>query len=537
LPHLFQLERRETPAVINFTLMTAASSLTLGGNIDGNAIQAQGAGSLTTTYSGVVQLDVDDTANTLQALKSGTAVTAMVNGSWQPLPGGAAGTAPANYGGKAVIPVLPPLVFITANFALRDIAGTLESAPIALSGTGATRTFPSDNALFTITAGSADYNAGALGTGTETLVGSGGKNASTTPGSITDNGDGTYSVTVPIDVTSNTTVNGLPTVFTIKGTINATAVLPFVDLNGPSAGADSAFVARADAMPVSIAPAAVLTRQPAADLSGMTVRLVNPPDAGAESLAVDLTGTGLSSTGYDPVTGSLIISGAGSLATYQSALRKVAYSHASGPFTAGPRTVEVTVSDAGNTSQPRTANGVIPTRVTGVAVNGGVAQRSRVNELKLSFDARVNLPANPADAFALQRQSDNAVVTLAAAVDNAGPGTAVTLTFTGGSVDNTSLADGRYTLTAFAVQVAGGALDGDGDGNPGDDFVLTGTPANGLFRLFGDNDGDGDVDAQDFGAFRAAFGGTGNLAFDFDGDGDVDAQDFGQFRARFGTGV
>jgi hypothetical protein len=250
-----------------------------------------------------------------------------------------------------------------------------------------------------------------------------------------------------------------------------------------------------------------------------------------------LTGTGLSTTGYDPVTGTLSITGLGSLATYQSALRKVAYSHAAGPFTAGQRSVQVSVTDAGNISLSRTAAGVIPAEVAAVTVNGGAAQRSRVTELRVSFDARVGLPANPAAAFDLRRQSDNAAVTLAASVDNSGPGTAVTLTFTGGPVDNTSLADGRYTLTALASLIAGGALDGNGDGSPGDNFVLIGDLANRLFRLFGDADGDGDVDAQDFGAFRAAFGGTSNLAFDFDGDGDVDAQDFGQFRARFGSSV
>ena len=52
----------------------------------------------------------------------------------------------------------------------------------------------------------------------------------------------------------------------------------------------------------------------------------------------------------------------------------------------------------------------------------------------------------------------------------------------------------------------GGQLDGDGDGTGGDDYVLTGSVANGLFRLFGDVNGDGSVSGGDFGAFRLAFG-------------------------------
>jgi hypothetical protein len=161
----------------------------------------------------------------------------------------------------------------------------------------------------------------------------------------------------------------------------------------------------------------------------------------------------------------------------------------------------------------------------------------------------VTLPANPADAFTLTNQKTSNPVTLAAAVDNSGPGTVVTLTFTGGSIDGPnlpfqapfSLSDGRYTLTVSASMVSGpgGQLDGDGNGTGGDNFVLAGSPTTApkLFRLFGDGDGDGDVDATDFGAFRAAFGGTSNLAFDSDGDGDVDATDFGAFRARFGSSV
>jgi hypothetical protein len=55
-----------------------------------------------------------------------------------------------------------------------------------------------------------------------------------------------------------------------------------------------------------------------------------------------------------------------------------------------------------------------------------------------------------------------------------------------------------------------------------------------LFRLFGDADGDGNVDAADFGAFRAVFGSSSPV---FDGDGDTDTAGFGEFRAAFGSSV
>lgn len=63
--------------------------------------------------------------------------------------------------------------------------------------------------------------------------------------------------------------------------------------------------------------------------------------------------------------------------------------------------------------------------------------------------------------------------------------------------------------------------------------------------IFGDLDGDYDVDADDLAALQACFSGPGVLsagqgcdAFDADGDGDVDVADFGAFQACFsGTDV
>jgi len=165
----------------------------------------------------------------------------------------------------------------------------------------------------------------------------------------------------------------------------------------------------------------------------------------------------------------------------------------------------------------------LPPVVAHVVVNGGEIQRSRVTNLRVDFDRVLSVPAN---AFELKRTGDGAVVSLSASVVN-DSATRVTLTFSGAATEFGSLADGRYTLTAFAAALN---LDGNGDGIAGDDFTTS------LHRLFGDADGDGDVDAQDFGAFRAAFGGTNNT-FDFDNDGDVDAADFVAFRGRFGSSV
>jgi hypothetical protein len=110
------------------------------------------------------------------------------------------------------------------------------------------------------------------------------------------------------------------------------------------------------------------------------------------------------------------------------------------------------------------------------------------------------------------------------------------LTFAGTEFVGGSLADGSYTLTVRADRVHdrwGREMDGDGNGLPG------GNRVDGFFRLFGDSDGDGDVDGADRDLFRSAFktsvGEAGYLwYFDFDGDGDVDGPDNGQFNRRSG---
>jgi hypothetical protein len=168
----------------------------------------------------------------------------------------------------------------------------------------------------------------------------------------------------------------------------------------------------------------------------------------------------------------------------------------------------------------------LPAVISSVQVNDGSPQRSLVTSLKVTFDRPVSVSAN---SFQLVRQSDGSPVSLSASV----LGSSVTLTFTGGPVEFGSLADGRYTLTAFAGLINGGSFDGNGDTAAGDDYVLTGTPGNGLFRLFGDADGDGHVNNNDFTIFRTAFG-LGASVFDFNNDGQTNSNDFAEFRKRFG---
>src|SRR5207247_7571956 len=138
-------------------------------------------------------------------------------------------------------------------------------------------------------------------------------------------------------------------------------------------------------------------------------------------------------------------------------------------------------------------------------------------------------------AIELRRQ-DGSLVDAHFSISLLGGKTVAVLTFVGTEFVGGSLADGSYNLTVLADHVHdrwGRELDGDGDGSAG------GNRVDGFFRLFGDTDGDRDVDWQDRDLFRSAFGKSIDEAgylwyFDFDGDGDVDGRDNGEFNRRFG---
>jgi hypothetical protein len=173
-----------------------------------------------------------------------------------------------------------------------------------------------------------------------------------------------------------------------------------------------------------------------------------------------------------------------------------------------------------------------PTKVESVIINDGSAQRSMINGITVTFNGAAVLDPG---AIELRRQSGS-LVNFQLAVSQVGGQTVAVLSFAGPEFVGGSLADGHYTLTVRPDRVHdrwGRELDGDGDGAAGGDRV------DGLTRLFGDSDGDGDVDRADRIAFQSAFGTSAGKPgylwyFDFDGDGDVDSRDKVQFNRRFG---
>lgn len=162
-----------------------------------------------------------------------------------------------------------------------------------------------------------------------------------------------------------------------------------------------------------------------------------------------------------------------------------------------------------------------PPRVTSVVVNDGSIQRSRVNQLTVTFDRVVTLPTDAATAFWITSGSTTIPFTISV---NSTTQTKATLNFA-------ELTDGLYALTVLSnlvTDTAGQTLDGDANGLAGGDHVFN------FHRLFGDGDGDRDVDSIDFAAFRSVFG-SQSFPFDATGDGNVGADDFAEFRKRFGV--
>jgi ELWxxDGT repeat protein len=186
----------------------------------------------------------------------------------------------------------------------------------------------------------------------------------------------------------------------------------------------------------------------------------------------------------------------------------------------------------------------LPPAVRSMAIGDGSASRSQVKQLAVHFDRPVTISAGGVRLALLNtggsgRNDGSAPTDVSEALDSPitpDGGRTWVFTFAAGSgflqKDSTgaskgSLADGVYTLSIDPAKVAANG-------------IAMVAPATLTFhRLFGDVNGNGNVNAADYNAFRGAFGKRSedpayNAAFDFDGDGSINALDYNQFRNRFG---
>jgi hypothetical protein len=223
-------------------------------------------------------------------------------------------------------------------------------------------------------------------------------------------------------------------------------------------------------------------------------------------------------------------------------------------FTIGVSDGIASVSDS-ETSVVATATAPQAVTVGGIQVNDGNIQRSEVDSLTVTFSGPVTFAggnANAAAAFQLKHLTDGNNVILSAVVSTNGSGqTVVTLTFSGAETDpissmngrSPSLADGRYSLTVLSADVTGsGGLSLNNGSNyvsPTDTYLGNGLH---LYRLFGDANGDGVVDATDVGQLKSTYNRNSSdplylWYLDADGGGAVDAAAVSQFKLRFNVNV
>lgn len=285
--------------------------------------------------------------------------------------------------------------------------------------------------------------------------------------------------------------------------------------------------------PVAVSlPDAALAENVDSETSGVLVGTLSAEDVDSAAIAYSLVvGDGDSDNDVFQIINDQVWMVAGSVVDFES---KPSYS------------IRVQADDGDlSFSAPVTIDVTDRLEANAIELTGDSSGHSTVNGLTVDFDAAVT--AEP-DAFIVQRIGQvNQPVDVSVVWSMLDGRSRATLEFGGEMSDvGGSLVDGNYRLTVDADKIRhairGDAMDGNRDSLPGGDLSFGDSAADRFFRLFGDFDGDRDVDAHDLVEFAPAFltviGQPGyDARQDFDGDGDVDSRDLAQLRRRFGSSL
>ena len=203
--------------------------------------------------------------------------------------------------------------------------------------------------------------------------------------------------------------------------------------------------------------------------------------------------------------------------------------------------IRIEVSDGSVThEQELTVTALDDAESTILVVGGGETQRSTLDRFVVEFDGIVTLGTTPFEV--IKRGADGGSVDVSATVDDSSGSSIVTLTFGGDFAEASgSLVDGNYQLTIFGDQIQtlnGQDFDADSDGVAGGDLVFGDSETDNFFRLYGDSDGNRNVNVLDLLAFRQSFlKGVGDdeyeSGFDSNGDGNINVLDLLRFRQNF----
>ena len=181
-----------------------------------------------------------------------------------------------------------------------------------------------------------------------------------------------------------------------------------------------------------------------------------------------------------------------------------------------------------------------PPQVASISINGGDTQRSSVTRVDVTFSAEVEIDFAGGEPFRFRNRTTGESVQATRQLFAEQAATVVRFEFQpGASVGPAgTLHNGEYELVISAAHVRayGMTLDGDRDGSAGGDLVFRDQ----FYRKYGDYNGNGLVDINDYFGFRESYGkssgDTGYLAeFDHDGDDQVGIADYLVFRSSFGS--
>ena len=176
-----------------------------------------------------------------------------------------------------------------------------------------------------------------------------------------------------------------------------------------------------------------------------------------------------------------------------------------------------------------------------LSFDSGSGQMSSIREISVSFPELVTIDS---DAFSFTHRGSGNNVGYNMSQSDASGKTVVTFSFAGAGVTHGSLDDGNYQMSIDGGKVqsnaSGAFLDGDSDGTGGGTLTFGDQESDGFFRLFGDSDGDRDVDNVDLARFLNTYRESSessdyNESMDFDLDGDVDNVDLANYLQRYYT--
>jgi len=134
---------------------------------------------------------------------------------------------------------------------------------------------------------------------------------------------------------------------------------PVLDLNGVLPGANATATLPFEAGGVFVAPILSLSDPNSNNLISATVALTNRPDGLDEELRLDVSGTAITSSGYDSETGLITLSGADSIANYELVLRSLEYRQFLQSPTPTERRITVLTNDGASNSAVAAATVIV----------------------------------------------------------------------------------------------------------------------------------------------------------------------------------